>query len=292
MPNKIQFADLTNRKDNAQVKFKHYTNIPKLDSRLDVIQSGCRFKANPGYKTQVNIYDHYIIHYITSGKGVYVIDDKTYPVQQGDLFLIPPYKFIHYIADDIEPYTYYWVGFNGLDALNLINLTDFISEPVINDRGQDLTPYFKALYELEDNPIALKYGLVGHLYTILSKLMYRTTPNDLKQNHYYLQAINYISRHYSNSDLSVQEIANHIGLTRTHLYRIFNKASNNSVSHSILSVRLSKATSLLSNPQLSIKEIAYQTGFESPAYFSKQFKQQFQCTPSEYRETLVQTRDL
>ncbi|MET3557655.1 AraC-like DNA-binding protein [Streptococcus rupicaprae] len=286
MSEKIQTADLVNRKDNSQVKFKHYTDIPTPDDRLNVVQSGCRFKANPGYQTKVNIYDHYIIHYLTSGKGIYVIDGQTYPVQQGDLFLIPPYKFTYYIADEIDPYTYYWVGFDGLDALNLLNLTDFINQPVVSDRGINLTPHFKSLYELEGNPISLKYGLMGHLYTILSKLMHSGKKNEPKQNRYYIESLEYITTHYGNPDLSVQEVANHVGLTRSHLHRIFHKAINNSISYSILSVRLSKAVSLLSNSQLSIKEIAYQTGFESPAYFSKQFKRQFKCTPSEYRHSL------
>lgn len=286
MLDKTQIVDLTIRKDSSQVKFKHYTHIPSPDSQLNVVQSGCRFKANPGYRTRVNIYDHYIIHYITSGKGIYIVDDATYPVQQGDLFLIPPYKFNYYIADEEEPYTYYWVGFNGLESSNLLNLTAFNRHPVIDDGGQDLTDLFKALYELDGNPMSLKYGLIGLLYTILAHLMSQVENPVVKQNPYYLKALDYITANSHRPDLSVQEIADVVGLTRAHLYRIFQKASNNSINHSILSIRLSKAVTLLANPNLSVSDIAEQTGFNSHAYFSKMFKQQFKCTPSDYRQSI------
>lgn len=286
MPDKQQIVDLSRRKDSAQVKFRHYTNIPSPDSQLNVVQSGCRFQANPGYKTRVNIYDHYIIHYITSGKGVYILDDIIYPVKQGDLFLIPPYSFNYYIADELEPYTYYWVGFNGLEAANLISLTAFNHHPVISDAGDSLGALFQALYELDHHPIALKYGLMGYLYTILSQLMAQVDKPLTKQNPHYLRAMDYITSNYQNSALSVQDIADQVGVTRAHLYRIFQKTTNNSINHSILGIRLSKAVALLASSQLTVSDIAEQTGFNSQAYFSKMFKQQFKCTPSEYRQSL------
>lgn len=284
MPTKLQATDITTRQDSAYVNFKHYKDIPNPNPYLNVVQSGQRFKGKAGHQTRVNIYDHYIIHYITSGCGTYVVDNVSYPVQKGDLFLIEPFQFNHYLSDDSNPYTYYWVGFDGLDARELLQLTDFSNRPVINDNGENLVPLFKALYELDTDLIALKHGLNGYLQVILSKLIAQSKHDATEQNPYYIQAMNYIAKHYADPDLNVQTVAKHVGITRSYLYRIFFKANNHSINHSILKVRLSKAVALLSNSTLSIKEIAYQTGFNSQAYFTKQFKREFGCSPSTYRQ--------
>lgn len=286
MTTKLQPTDITIRKDREQVKFKHYRHIPNPNPYLNVVQSGCRLQTTPGYQTRVNIYDHYIIHYITNGCGTYVVDNVSYPVKKGDLFLIAPYQFNYYISDTINPYTYYWIGFDGLDARELLQLTDFHKKPVINNLNEDLAPLFKALYELDGNLLSLKHGLTGYLQVILSKLMSHTKRDTTKQNPYYVQAIDFIAKHYADPELNVETVAKHVGVTRSHLYRIFYKASNTSINHSILNIRLSKAVTLLSNSNLSIKEIAYQTGFNSPVYFTKQFKQQFHYSPTEYRQNI------
>lgn len=284
MTTKIQTANIGNRKNNDRVTFKNYLDIPNPTPYLNVVQSGCRFKGSSGYKTRVNIYDHYVIHYITSGKGVYVLNGTAFPVEKGNLFLIPPYQTNYYIADELTPYTYYWVGFEGLDALELLNLTKFQTTPVISDKGESLTTLFKNLFEVSGNSVAVKYALNGYLQIILSKLMETTSQMSPKQNPYYSKAIDYITKYYDDPELNVQKVAKHVGVTRSYLYRIFFKANNHSINHSILNVRLSKAIALLANPTLSIKEIAYKTGFNSQAYFTKQFKREFKCSPSEYRQ--------
>lgn len=283
MTTKVQTTNISNRKNNDRIIFNNYLDIPNPTPYLNIVQSGCRFKGSSGYKTRVNIYDHYVIHYITSGKGIYVLNDIAYPVEKGNLFLIPPYQSNYYIADESSPYTYYWVGFTGLDALELLNLTEFQTSPVIRDKEQILTPLFKQLFETTGDTIALKYNLNGYLLIILSKLMEFTPKITPKQNPYYLQAIDFIITHYNDPKLNVQTVAKHVGVTRSYLYRIFFKANNHSINHSILNVRLSKAVALLTNSTLSIKEISYQTGFNSQAYFTKQFKRQFKCSPTEYR---------
>lgn len=284
MVTKVQIADITTRKDRYEVSFKHYKDIPNPTPYLNIVQSGCRFKGTPNHKTRINIYDHYVIHYITSGKGVYVLNGVSYPVEKGNLFLIPPYQSNYYIADELTPYTYYWVGFEGLDALELLNLTKFQTTPVISDKGESLTTLFKNLFEVSGNSVAVKYALNGYLQIILSKLMETTSQMSPKQNPYYSKAIDYITKYYDDPELNVQKVAKHVGVTRSYLYRIFFKANNHSINHSILNVRLSKAIALLANSTLSIKEIAYKTGFNSQAYFTKQFKREFKCSPSEYRQ--------
>jgi AraC-like DNA-binding protein len=68
------------------------------------------------------------------------------------------------------------------------------------------------------------------------------------------------------------------------LYRKIKALMGYNVNDYILTVRLQKAKFLLLHETDSISDIAFKTGFSSPAYFSTVFKSKFSMTPSEYRD--------
>ena len=71
------------------------------------------------------IRDYYMIHYIISGAGYYIMDGQKFHLRAGEAFLIYPSVRTTYYSDMDNPWEYYWVGFSGNDAEILINLTDF-----------------------------------------------------------------------------------------------------------------------------------------------------------------------
>ena len=56
---------------------------------------------------------HYVIHFVLSGKGMFSIGNKEYLLEQGYGFVIPPDELTFYQADEQNPWTYVWIGFNG-----------------------------------------------------------------------------------------------------------------------------------------------------------------------------------
>lgn len=96
-----------------------------------------------------------------------------------------------------------------------------------------------------------------------------------------------IEENISDPQFGISEIGRELGLSRGQLYRKVKSALGYSVNDYIVKIRLKKAKYLLANEQMSIAEIAHQTGFRTSAYFSTVFKNALDCTPSEYRETLT-----
>lgn len=288
MNKSLPLTDISNRKNLDNVTFKHYTELFGASFNLTVYQSGHKSYSTPGFLSRLSIYDHYIIHYIISGKGTYFIDGQALPVEEGQCFLIPPYKSVQYQADQEDPWSYYWVGFNGPKALELLQASDFDGEYVISPDSQQLASYFSDLVALDLNKNALKYGLLGYLYLIFSQFISTKEKDPSEHNHYYRQALDYIKEHYANPDLSVEAVARHVGLTRSYLYKVFQKTANSSISDTIQNLRLSKAVYLLEVSSQSINDIAGLVGFNSQAYFSKMFKSQFKVSPTDYRKRLVE----
>ncbi|GAB3877478.1 substrate-binding domain-containing protein [Hymenobacter segetis] len=85
------------------------------------------------------------------------------------------------------------------------------------------------------------------------------------------------------ADLSVEDVARSLGISRVQLYRKVKAVLGTSPTDFIQSVRLTKARQLLLDESLTIAEVAYQLGFNSPSYFSTSFKGRYQISPSEYR---------
>ena len=85
-----------------------------------------------------------------------------------------------------------------------------------------------------------------------------------------------------NSELSVDDIGKSIGMSRVQLYRKMKSLTNYAPNELVRNIRLKKAEQLIINSDKNISEIAYETGFSSPSYFSKCFKEYFNESPKEF----------
>ncbi len=94
--------------------------------------------------------------------------------------------------------------------------------------------------------------------------------------------ISLLETSYENSDLSIEKLSKELNISRVHLYRKIKDISGLTPVDILRNFRMSKAVELLNKRLYSVSEIAYQTGFSSPAYFSKCFKDLYSMTPSEY----------
>lgn len=93
-----------------------------------------------------------------------------------------------------------------------------------------------------------------------------------------------IQQNLSNSDFSVERIGEEIGMSRVQLYRKVKALTGMSPVELLRKSRVEKGRHLLKTTDLSISEIAYDTGFTSPSYFSKCFKDEFGMSPGEVRQ--------
>lgn len=100
----------------------------------------------------------------------------------------------------------------------------------------------------------------------------------------------YIWSQYQNPDISVSNICKLIAVDACTLNRRFKKITNTSVCEYIQSYRLYVASFKLRFTELSIQEITDQSGFQSPAYFTKIFKKRFGLPPNQFRKQVLSER--
>lgn len=94
---------------------KDYIFSNDFSRNLDAMIYTCGYETcAPSHHYGPVVRSGYLIHYILKGKGIYKTDGHIYQLSEGDAFLIRPNTLIYYEADKYDPWTYTWIGFQGI----------------------------------------------------------------------------------------------------------------------------------------------------------------------------------
>lgn len=230
--------------------------------------------------------DHYLIHYIVSGRGTFLSHGKNYSLSAGDGFLVEPSNVVYYVADENEPWEYCWVGFNGSDAKRLMGQTGLLNEgPVFHfDRDDRLQSLLMKICNTSGSGPSAEARMESGLLLFLSELMdLFGEPEALHPSgfEYVQKAIKFIEYNYS-SNIDINDVAASAGISRSHLYRLFMQHISMPPNEYLMRFRISKGAELLESSRLSVGEVAYSTGFSDQLYFSRVFKKYMGIPPSKY----------
>ncbi len=232
--------------------------------------------------------DHYLIHCIISGHGVFTCKNKQYHLAAGDGFLVVPSQIISYSADKVDPWEYCWVAFNGADAKRLMEQTGLLEREPVFHYGSDshLQDLIMNINNTSGFDPSAEARMESALLLFLAALIdhFGRVPLPHKNGFEYVQkAIKYIDYNYS-GNISINSIAASVGVSRSHLYRLFMQHISMPPNEYLMRYRISKAAALLDTRQLTVGEAAYSTGFSDQLYFSRVFKKYMGIPPSRYME--------
>lgn len=90
-----------------------------------------------------------------------------------------------------------------------------------------------------------------------------------------------VEKEIGNSELSVETIADRLGISRVQMYRKIKALTNYSAAEMIRNIRLKKAAIMLKTSDATVSEVAYGVGFSSPSYFSRCYKEYYGESPAE-----------
>jgi AraC-like DNA-binding protein len=145
----------------------------------------------------------------------------------------------------------------------------------IQDQRETFSPYSRMLSKI----------YYCELFICLSKIISETRDEMGKlKNQHVTSGLDYLVNSYS-TNLSVEEIARHVGISPRHFSRLFVQELGMNVQEYLTIYRIKKAKELLSNSDMDITQIAYSLGFNSSQYFTTCFKRMEHVTPKTYRHT-------
>jgi len=168
--------------------------------------------------------DHFLIHYVLDGNGIFQVGPHTYHLSRKQGFLICPDIITYYKADFQNPWTYSWVGFNGLKAEKYLKQAGLDADnPIFTCNTSD--NYIESVFNQMITAKDVKYGkeirLTGLLYMFLSRLIEINGKEQFSDDYpdrkeaYIRKTLEYIEMNFSRN-ITVNEIAHHIGLDRSY----------------------------------------------------------------------------
>ncbi|MBR6403400.1 MAG: AraC family transcriptional regulator [Eubacterium sp.] len=243
------------------------------------------YKCIPGYSYDRACSERCIFHFIVSGKGYLVLNDKRYDVHAGQAFLIPEKSKAFYAADDEEPWEYIWLHIAGPKLPNVLRKAGLsVSHPIFTPtkNWDKIINLLKDI--LEHN--TREYYCIGNLYKIFDYMMEYSDNKEENQIDtsllYVRNVIGYIKLKYP-EPIKIETIAYVCGLNRSYLTRLFKEATGYTIQQYLMIYRMKVAMRLLKETEMSIQEIATSVGYGDTFTFSKAFKRHLGMSPSDYR---------
>ena len=276
------------RKGNAlnNDTFLNYSTFNESNVDLTLMECGYE-KCDPNHFWEGEKSFH-IIHVILSGKGVLETGGKHFELGAGQGFYLQAGQPALYTADEDDPWEYRWVGFLGthgvpaLSATTLPATTVFTAKSIgLYDRRFAQIYRYSALSTQEGN-----YRALGQLYTLFADLLSEFRDKNAKRlsgvsDEYVDKAVRFIRSGYD-KPISIDTLCRHISVTRSYLYKLFTRRFGISPTEYLIKYRLERARELAQDGGCTVESLAYRTGFNSHAYFTKCFRKMYGCTPRDY----------
>jgi AraC-like DNA-binding protein len=241
------------------------------------------------------ILNEYQLLYITKGEGTFVSRSAgSNEVKEGYMFLLYPGEWHTYRPNKNTGWNEYWIGFNGRIMEQWIAEGFFTKESPIFNIGlnEDIVALYKlATFIAESQEANYQQALSGIACNLISMALYLSRNRDFNKSNIATkinQAKIFVNENIST--ITPENLAELTCMSYSKFRKIFKEYTGFAPSQYIQEVKISIAKELLTNTSKSIKEIAFELGFDNKDYFFTVFKKVTGSTPINYRQyTLWQT---
>jgi AraC-like DNA-binding protein len=264
-----------------------YWSDDSADKDVFVRQCGSEACAR-GHQYGPAVRDHFLIHYVASGKGVFYADGRTYTIGAKHGFIIFPGQVTTYRADDDDPWVYAWVGYEGRTAAILTEMVGLTRGNPVFELDAEIDPYdrIRRMLRAASDMRLGDMAMLGSLYQLLSEIgQGRSSANEEPETRYFKKAVWYLEGNYQR-DVRITDVAAFVGLSRSQLFRVFQRAAGLSPKEYLNILRTERAAKLLRATDLSLEKVALSSGFFSAGRLNAVFRDQYSMSPSQYRKSI------
>lgn len=245
-------------------------------------------QCRPGYTYGPAIRDHFLIHFVASGKGVLRTAEGEYSICAGQGFIIFPDEITVYSADDEQPWAYDWVGYRGGGAEEITKAAGLSRDRRVFTPEQP-EMIGRLLRDIsEDMSTAGELAAAGALIRFMAHLAAggRAAQETRVSRRHYDRARWFMDGNYA-KPITVQDVADFTGLSRSQLFRVFVSCEGKTPKEVLTALRLRHACRLLTDTDMSADEIARQAGLTSAQRLGALFREKLGVSPGAYRKGAV-----
>ena len=235
----------------------------------------------------------YLLIYVHKGYGNFGIKGEKFKVGEGNIVLYKPFEPQELVYLHTDHPEMYWIHFTGYDVENILNETGLNDYRLMNIGINEEVPavYMKILNALTVKNKLYEFitstGLMS-LLSLVAESLYKTTEINLIPNNFE-SIIGFIHTNY-NLNYTDDYLASMCNLSTYHFIHTFKRVTGLPPKAYISQIRMNKAKELLCMTRLNMNEIANIIGYDNPLYFSRVFRNQCFCSPTEYRKSGSSTK--
>lgn len=267
------------------MKYKMLMDACNLFQDSDVII--CKTVLSPGQRIPPHWHDYFEYETVLSGHARHIYNGKAYSMERGYTYLLS-YCDYH--------------SFHSVDNVTVLNVRfreSMLNRSILKHITQKPNKLICALSEEETEKIAdsimrlnnevinpkafsdiIKTGIISDLVISLIRHSANECPGTMP--HIIQLAVTYINTNFRDG-LTLEHAAHALSLSPNYLGALFKKHTGASFSEYLNRTRLKYACSLLLSSELTVKEIAFASGYSSLEYFSYVFKKIMHISPGKYR---------
>ena len=273
-------------------------NLPELyrcDGNFERSNVEVRRKNFSG-SSVLHWHDYYELELFCEGTGEYNINNQSFPLGRGSCYLVTPADFHDITAENAVVYN---VAFNSsvLDwsLTDRINQCEMATVHQLTEEELDMIlPLLDLLTKEYDKDNPDRERMLKNLLECLVLMFLRRSEkgktNDRPKSSNVMKAVSYIRFNFK-KQFTLRDVAKEIGITPNYLGSCFKKEMDMTFHQYLMETRLQYAHQLLKDKDLTIKQIAHESGFVSWSYFSDSFHKRFGYAPNTMRQTLKKQKD-
>ena len=207
------------------------------------------------------------------GTGAFEIGTKRIITKQGDVLFLPantPYKVEYSVSESIVVH---------FDQCNYSE-----AENICPGNSSKIDLRFEHLLEVWNKQRSINQAK-SIIYDILDKMS-----NDQKMSisdTAVANCVRYIDAHFCDPKVDIETVCDVAFISVSSLQRAFAKHFGMSPKQYLIQLRMNQALELLTENELSVKEISFACGFTDEKYFSRAFKKRYGCSPSQLKNNMI-----
>ena len=288
-------------KKKKRMEYRYY-EIPTGSYVLPLLGKGWEQEYGVEYPDDMLHFHNYMeVGYCYYGDGNVIIEDRDYEYK-GDMFTVIPANIPHttnskpgnickweFLFIDIERFV------NNELTLDIIQKNFVLS--IINRRGTLKSGLnhrtlanniLNIIRESRDQSVHYEESIKAYLHAFVIELLRLADERDKSRqtkqvNKYIKRSLDYIGEHYM-EQLRMDDIAKASGLSESHFRRVFEDAMNMKPLDYVNLVRIDRACILMQKEDISMDEVGYRVGFQTPSTFNRNFRRLTGTSPYQWKK--------
>ena len=233
----------------------------------------------------------YILIYCVEGEGWFTLQSQKYNVRQFQFFILPKGYAHSYGSNSDNPWTIYWLHFDGEHARFFAQGFDKPTDisPSINSRIEERIDLFEEIFSTLSKGYSKNnlYYATTSLFHFLGSMKflgeYRENSKAQEKTQKTIDIVIHFMKENIGRKLTLREIAEQVGFSSSRFSLLFQKETGHSPMQYFNQLKIQKACHYLDFTEMKINQISPKLGFEDAFYFTRMFTKIMGVSPTDYR---------